>query len=368
VPETKDVVIVGGGVIGAACAREMARTGWRVKFLDPDTNRGQAWQAAAGMLAPQIEAREGDALLELGLAGRELYAELAPTLLESTGIDVGFWREGIANVALHESDVSSLRAKVAWQRQHGHLCDWLDAAEVKARWPWVGHAYGALWAAEEGALDPQNLVRALRADAAKYGAQLVRDEAVGLETRGDRVVAVEGRAQRYPTEHVVLAAGAWSSKLTGLPRPVAVEPVRGEMIALPWPQGVERAILYSRDCYLLPRGGETIAGSTMEYADFDPSTTTTGLTRILEAVTGLCPPLTLLEVRRSWAGLRPMTPDGLPILGREPRLTGLWYAAGHGRNGVLLAGITGVVLQRMMSGQQPTENLNALRPERFWNW
>jgi glycine/D-amino acid oxidase-like deaminating enzyme len=106
----------------------------------------------------------------------------------------------------------------------------------------------------------------------------------------------------------------------------------------------------------------------MEYAGFDPSTTTVGLGRILEAVTGLCPRLAGLEVRRSWAGLRPMTPDGIPILGPEPRLRGLWYAAGHGRNGVLLAAITAVVLQRMMSGQQPTENLNPLRPERFWAW
>lgn len=367
-PESTDVLVVGAGVVGAACARELACAGWRVRMLDPDTNRGQAWRAAAGMLAPQIEAREGDALFELGLAGRELYSELAPALQESTGIDVGLWREGIANVALTEADVSSLRAKVAWQRQQGHLCDWLDAAEVKARWPWVGQAHGALWAAREGALDPENLVRALRADAAKHGAVLVRDEAIGLEARGDRVVAVEGRAQRYPAEQVVLAAGAWSRTLTGLPRPLAIEPIRGEMVALPWPNSLEPAILYSRDCYLLPRGGETIAGSTMEHAGFDPSTTSAGLMRILGAVTALCPPLAGLDVRRTWAGLRPMTPDGLPILGPEPELRGLWYAAGHGRNGVLLAGITAMVLRLMMNGQQPTENLSALRPERFWSW
>src|SRR5262249_48211266 len=150
VPEFTDVVIVGAGVVGAACARELARSGWRVRVLDPDTDRGQAWRAAAGMLAPQIEAREGDALFELGLAGRELYVELAPQLRESTGIDVGLWREGIANVALEESDVGGLRSKVAWQRQQGHLCDWLDPSEVKQRWPWIGPTHGALWAAQEG--------------------------------------------------------------------------------------------------------------------------------------------------------------------------------------------------------------------------
>ncbi len=367
-PEATDVTVVGAGVVGAACGRELARAGWRVRLLDPEIDRGQAWRAAAGMLAPQIEAREGDALFELGLAGRELYAELAPALEESTGIDVGLWREGIANVALLEADVARLRAKVAWQRQQGHLCDWLDAAEVKARWPWVGQTHGALWAAQEGALDPQALVRALRADAAKHGAELIRDEALGLEIRGDRVAAVQGRSRRHPAEHVVLAAGAWSGTLAGLPRPLSVEPVRGEMLALPWPTGIDRAIVYSRDCYLLARGDEAVAGSTMEYAGFDPTTTSAGLGRILTAATALCPPLAALDVRRTWAGLRPMTPDGLPILGPEPSLRGLWYATGHGRNGVLLAAITGVVLRMMMTGQRPTENLSALRPERFWNW
>jgi glycine oxidase len=368
VPDSTDVVVVGGGAVGAACARELALAGWQVRILDPETERGQAWRAAAGMLAPQIEAREGDALFELGLAGREMYADLAPVLEESTGIDIGLWRDGIANVALREADVGGLRAKVAWQRQQGHLCDWLDAAEVKERWPWIGHSHGALWAAREGALDPQGLVEALRTDAVSHGAELIRDQAVGIEARGDRVLAVEGLGRRYPAEHVVLAAGAWSGALAGLPRPLSVEPIRGQMLALPWPKGVDRAILYSRDCYLLARGDEAVAGSTMEYAGFDATATSTGLTRILTAVTGLCPPLATLDVRRTWAGLRPMTPDSLPLLGPEPQLRGLWYATGHGRNGILLAAITGVMLRVMMAGQQPTQDLSALRPERFWSW
>ena len=363
-----DVIIIGGGAVGAACARELARTGRRVQILEPDTAQGQAWRAAAGMLAPQIEAREGDALLNLGLAGRELYADLAPALRESTGIDIGLWRGGIANVALHDPDVVSLRGKVAWQRQQGHLCDWLDAAEVKARWPWLGHTHGALWAPREGALDPERLVEALRADAAKHGAELIRDEAVGLETRGDRVVGVAGRGQRYAAEQVVLAAGAWSGRIAGLPRPLSIEPIRGEMAALAWPAGVERAILYSRDCYLLARDGEAVVGSTMEFAGFDASVTSAGLGRIMAGAALLAPALAELEVRRTWAGLRPMTPDGLPILGAEPRLRGLWYAAGHGRNGILLAGISALLLRLMLTGQRPTEDLTALRPDRFWSW
>ena len=152
--EATDVIVVGGGAVGAACARELAQAGRKVRILEPDTDRGQAWRAAAGMLAPQIEAREGDVLLDLGLAGRELYVGLANTLRESTGIDIGLWRGGIANVALTETDVVSLRGKVAWQRQQGHLCDWLDAAEVKARWPWLAPTQGALWARARGRCGP----------------------------------------------------------------------------------------------------------------------------------------------------------------------------------------------------------------------
>ncbi|MGH7629414.1 MAG: glycine oxidase ThiO [Gemmatimonadales bacterium] len=366
--ENYDVVVVGGGVVGAACARELARSGHRVVVLDPAGARGQAWRASAGILAPQIEGRQGDLLFELGLAGRELYCELADTLREATGVDVRLWRGGSAAVALHESEAADLRSKVAWQRQQGHVCDWLEADEVRARYPWLGPCAGALWAPHEGALDPVRLVAALRADARAHAADLVDDEAVALDQRGDRITGVTGRRARYGAGAVLLAAGAWVRLIRGLPRPMPVEPVRGQMAALPWPDGVEHAIVYHHDCYLLARGDEAIAGSTMEYVGYDASVTSAGLGRILTAAVALCPPLGELAVSRSWAGLRPMTPDGLPILGAEPRLPGLWYAAGYGRHGVLLAGITAMLLRLMMNGQTPTEDLSALRPERFFDW
>lgn len=367
-PDIYDVVVVGGGVVGAACARELARNGRSVAVLDPDDARGQAWRASAGMLAPQIEGRQGDLLFELGLAGRELYCELANALREATGVDVGLWRGGSAAVARQEAEASDLRSKVAWQRQQGHVCDWLEADEVRERYPWLGPCVGALWAPHEGALDPVRLVEALRADARAHGADLIADEAVALDQRGDRITGVTGRQSSYSAGAVLVAAGVWSRLIRGLPRPMAVEPARGQMVALPWPDGVERAIVYHRDCYLLARGNEAIAGSTMEYVGYDASVTSTGLGRVLTAAVALCPPLSGLPVSRSWAGLRPMTPDGLPILGREPRLQGLWYAAGYGRHGVLLAGITAMLLRLMMNGQTPTEDLSALRPERFFDW
>ena len=363
-----DVVVVGGGPVGAACARELTRAGRRVLLLEPGGEAGQGWRAAAGMLAPQIEARQEDPLLELGLAAREHYGPLADELLETTGVDIGLWREGIAAVAGAESEAAELRNRVAWQRQQGLLSDWLDADEVSARWPWLGPTQGALWAAHEGALEPEKLVRALLDDAQKAGAELAADRAVAIECRGGRVAAVTGERGRYPAGDVVLAAGAWSALVEGLPRPLSVAPVRGQMAALPWPTAARRAIIYSKDCYLVARGDEAILGSTMEYAGFRSEVTSAGLGRIFAGATTLCPSLDRAEVRRTWAGLRPMTPDGLPIIGAEPRMQGLWYATGHGRNGILLAGLTGVLVRQLLAGEPPAEDLGPFSPARFWVW
>ncbi|HEX6105533.1 MAG TPA: glycine oxidase ThiO [Gemmatimonadales bacterium] len=365
---TYDVAIIGGGPVGAACARELARAGRRVLVLEAGGEMGQGWRAAAGMLAPQIEAEVEDPLLELGLAAREHYRSLADELLDSTGIDIGLWQEGIAAVAADEVEAAALRSRVAWQRQQGLLSDWLDTEEVRARWPWLGATQGALWAAHEGALEPERLVAALLADARQSGAELVADRVIGIECRGDRVAGVIGSHGRYPAGEVVLAAGPWSPLIEGVPRPLAVAPVRGQMAALPWPAGARRAIVYGRDCYIVARGDEAILGSTMEYVGYRPEVTSAGLGRIFAAATALCPSLHRAEVRRTWSGLRPVTADGLPILGPEPRLQGLWYATGHGRNGILLAGLTGLLVKQLVAGEPTAEDLLPFSPERFWKW
>lgn len=360
-----DVIVVGGGAVGAACARELALAGHRVLVLERGTSEGAAWRAAAGMLAPQVESKRDDPLFELGLAGRERYKVLAPSLRDTTGVDIGFWQEGINRVAEDEAEAAELKSRVAWQRQQGHLCDWLDATEVAARWPWVGRTHGALWAPCDAALDPENLVEALLADAALHGATILHDAARALDRQGDRIVGVVGQSN-YAAGHVVLAAGAWTGQLEQLPRPVSVEPVRGQMAALNWPAGVERSILYGKDCYVVHRRDEAVVGSTVEYAGYRPEVTSQGIAGIFSAVSALCPALAGAAVKRSWAGLRPVTPDGLPIIGREPRVEGLWYATGHGRSGILLASITGAIIAQLLAGTT-TPEVSHLAPERFWS-
>ncbi|MEP6572038.1 MAG: glycine oxidase ThiO [Gemmatimonadota bacterium] len=366
-PRSSEIIIIGGGVVGAACGRELARAGRKVLILERGHTQGAAWQAAAGMLAPQIEAGQDDPMFELGLAAREYYSLAAVELAESTGIDIGLWQEGIARIATLEGEAAELRARVAWQRQRGHRCDWFDADEVGHRWPWLGQTLGALWAPEEGALDPHRLVAALLKDAELAGAEVVADQVTALARHGDRVTGVIGN-ERYAADQVIICGGAWSGRIANLPRPVSVEPVRGQMVALPWPSNVPRAIVYGAGGYLLARGEEAIAGSTMEHTGFEAEVTSAGIARILRAATTICPVLSQHEVIRTWAGLRPMTPDGLPIIGAEPTIRGLWYATGHGRNGILLAGITGTIISRMLAGETGIDHMAPLKPDRFWSW
>lgn len=364
-PPRHDVIVVGGGAIGAACARELAAAGRKVLVLEPGDRIGQAWRAAAGMLASQIEAEPNDPLLELGLAAREHYQSLAVALRDTTGVDLGLWREGIARVALDSTEATALQRKVAWQQQQGYACEWLEADALRRRWPWLGPAVGALWAPREGALDPERLVGAFLIDAQRLGTEIVNDRVVRIDETGGRVVGVSGAASRYLAPTVIVAAGAWSGLIQGLPRRLPVEPVRGQMAAMPWPSGVPRAIVYNNEFYLLARGDEAILGSTMEYVGFQPEVTTAGLARILASTVPLCPGLIRAKLRRSWAGLRPVTPDGLPIIGSEPRLSGLWYATGHGRNGILLAGLTGLLITQLVVGGQSDLDLRPFAPQRF---
>lgn len=360
--------MVGGGAVGAACARALAVAGARVTVVREPEIAGEAWRAAAGMLAAQIEAGPNEPLFNLAVAGRAFYRREADVLREATGIDIGLSQAGILQIATSQARVEPFKAKVAWQRQQAEQADWLEPADVEEGWPWLRPGHGAFWAAEDALLSPERLVAALLAEATARGARIVDDRVTGLWRDDGRLAGVEGVKARYPADCVVIAAGAWSGRLEHLPRPLSVEPVRGQLLAFDWPAGARGATVYGDRCYLLQRGDEMVVGSTMEHAGFEVATTPEGTASLIARVTEIYPQIAAMTPRRHWSGLRPMTPDGLPIIGPEPRLKGLWYATGHGRNGILLAGITGELLAQAIGGDPLPEELSLVRPERFWDW
>jgi glycine oxidase len=190
--------------------------------------------------------------------------------------------------------------------------------------------------------------------------------------RVQTVTVVAGKATGVTTAqgataagHVVIAAGAWSPAIGAVPRSLVVEPVRGQMAATPWPHGTPAAILYDGERYVLTRGEEALLGSTMEYVAFDYNVTNDGLARIFQGAVRLLPSLQRAPVSRTWAGLRPVTPDGRPIVGRDPEIDRLWYATGHGRNGVLLAALTGEIIGDFVSTGQTSLDLTNWQPGRL---
>ena len=342
-----EVIVVGGGVIGAACARAAAQRGLRVALCEPGPDPAAASPASAGMLAAQIEPAD-DALRGLAVRGRDLYERLAPTLLETTGLDIGFWRAGIASVAFDDAAAQHLRDAVAEQRQAGLRCDWLEPEDLAERFTGAAPgARGALFAPEDGAVDPPALTRALLADARRLGVTLVPERVARVATDAGHVTGVSLEHGTIGAEHVVVAAGAWSSQVGGVGRTPPVEPVRGQMAAAPWPSGIPPAILYCDHGYVLARGDEALMGSTMERVGFDSRVTAAGIAEIVAGAARLLP--TLTRPTRTWAGLRPVTPDGRPIVGADPETRGLWYATGHGRNGILLAALTGDVIADLLT-------------------
>lgn len=360
-----DCIVLGAGIAGAAAARALAREGRRVLVLERERPGSEASGAAAGMLAPQVEASHEDTGLALALAARDRYPALIAELA-AAGLPVEFNRAGITLVAFDPARAAELRATVEAQRAMGLDAEWLDAAALKRRQPGIGpEAVGALLAPHDGSVDNVTLMDALVTDATRHGAQLVHSAATEVVIRHGRVAGVRTAAGLEEAPAVVLAAGPWSALVPGLPRRLPIEPVRGQMAAARWPAAVPRMVLFGRGAYVVPRHDEAVLGSTMEKTGFEKSTTPEGLDHIRRETTRLLPALGETAFTRAWAGLRPMTPDHRPIIGRDPDVEGLFYDTGHGRNGILLGPLCGDVVRDLVVRGETTWELQPYRVDRF---
>ena len=353
-----DAVIVGAGLVGLATAAALSERGARVLLLY-DNRRGEASPAAAGMLAPSVETHAG-AARRFAVAARDRYPDYVAALTERTGLDVPLNRLGVLELALAEAELDSapFRAPAAGAER-------LSAAELRALEPALAHAHGALFHPSDGAVNNLVLLRALKTLVGRDDrVTVVADPGVSLERDGDAAAVHTAGGERHRARAVVIAAGAWAAGLGGLPRPLPVEPLRGQMLSLAG--SPLRHVTYGAGGYAVPRGdGRTIVGSTMERVAFDAGTTEAGLAQVRATGGAICPALADRRMLNGWSGLRPVTPDFLPILGRDPEFPALVYACGHSRNGVLLAPLTGDVVADIVLDRPPTHDISPFRIERF---
>ena len=364
------VAVVGVGAIGGLIGARLARAGASVTLIEAGPKPGTASLAAAGMLAPLAEAGPEDPMLGIAVRARDFYADLAPELLEETGIDIGLQNDGILEVAFTDDEVAGVKKEVTWHRQCGFAAEWLSPTELQELAPGIApDALGAAYAAEDGALNPLALLQAFSKSAKEAEVEFIRGEKVQhLVTDGAQITGVRTSEGHRDAEVVLIAGGAWSGQIGGLPRPLSVRPIRGQMAAMTWPDSCREFIVYGAGGYVMPQAGGAIAGSTMENAGFDIAVTESGLDHLRSVVKQLLPALGDVLFNRTWAGLRPCTPDGRPIVGPDPHLSGLWYATGHGRNGILLAGFTGELLAQLFFNEEIELDLAPISPTRFWDW
>ena len=364
---TYDGVVIGGGVMGSAIALRLAQAGQRVLVLEKAIPGAEASSAAGGILGPQMEGEHDDPLFRLALASRDAYPDFAAELRELSGVDVGWRRSGLLRTSATGEDAAPLEARLAWQRRAGLTIESLSGDEARGLEPRLSPAIErALFFPDEAMVEPRKLAEALPIAAQAAGATFRRAQVRRVITAGNRASGVELDGDRVSAGAVIVAAGAWTSKVEGCGLPVdAVRPVRGQMAVLRGAGPALSRVVFTSRGYLVPRSdGTVVTGSTMEEAGFEKRVTAGGLAHILGNATATLPALAHAEVTATWSGLRPCPKDGLPLIGAGP-LPGLFLASGHHRNGILLTPETARLLAAaVIAGRDPVE-LTPFSPLRF---
>jgi glycine oxidase len=365
-----DVLVAGGGLIGCGIAAELAARGRSVVVLERGEPGTEASAAAAGMVSHQVEAREPGPFFDLQCESRALYAGWIDQIVAETGIDVGY-RETGRLVCDPEGDATGdMLGPYQWQRAAGRRVQCLPREEFPSELDrrLAAGIRNALFFPDEAVLEPRSLARAVERLAERRGARILRGTPARrfLVERG-RCVGVETSSGRIPAEAVVDAAGAWAAFDAGLAIPLPVRPIRGQILALRLPGEPLPTVVSSHRVYAVPRAnGVVLLGSTMEDVGFHKAVTAEALARLVTAAIRIIPSLETAEFVTAWSGLRPATPDGLPVLG-ESSLPGLFFATGHFRSGILLAPVTAKILADRLTGRT-ARDLSPFSVDRFAGW
>jgi len=372
---TFDVAIIGGGAIGASIAFELAEAKLRTVVLDRQQPGREASWAAAGMLSPAPHVPEDALLTPLGNESLRIYPDFIARIEGASDAATNFERKGSLELFFTGAAESDRDRLVAQNARLGVRCEAvsLERARELERSMNPG-ARAAMWFPEEATVEPRLLMDALLTAAQRRGVEIRANCAVtNLICAGDRCGGVIAGSERIRAIHVIVAAGCFSQAIaenvvggSGVPaRYAPTHPVCGQMIALQSREVKLGRVLRSKGRYVVPRhDGRIVAGSTLENSGFKKNVNEDGVREIFESARELVPELAGAEVVETWAGLRPGTPDGLPILGPTD-VEGLLIATGHYRNGILLAPITAKLVRDWIITGKTDFDASRFSPMRF---
>jgi glycine oxidase len=339
-----DVIVIGGGVLGLGSAWRLAQQGLKVQLLERNALPAQeaSW-ASAGMIGAQSEALEDDAYFAATLASRDRWPALAAELAQATGLPLGYHPDGCIHLAYGASFERRLDAKYLWQKRRAGAVTRYDGEAMRERWPLLGPRVSCAYFADgDQWVDNELLGPALAAACQQAGAGMACGaEVMGVERQGGQWAVTCADGRRFSAPQLLLAAGAWVAGLAAklLPEASVLKtfPVKGQMLELRVPKALMPSVpVHAENVYLVPRGVDRVlVGATVETVGFDKRITAEGLEYLLQNVFETAPDLRPCEVTRTWAGLRPGSPDGWPVMGQGP-LEGLHFALGAYRRGILL--------------------------------
>jgi glycine oxidase len=363
-----DVVVVGGGVIGLSVAYYCSRAGLGVTVLDRGAMAQESSWAGAGIIPPGRAATAQSAYSKLLGASSELFGQLSAELCEETGVDNGYVRCGGLEIGFDSHDAHALRSAAGHHRKEGVAWEELQPAEVRDLEPALAGAFCVGYHVPEMAQvrNPWHC-RALASACERRGVQLVGNAQVcGFDTNGDRVTGVRTVDAAYAAGTTVVTAGAWSGGvLESLGVSLPVKPIRGQIALLATDPPLLRRVIMMGKQYLVPRlDGRVLVGSTEEDVGFDKRPTPQGIRGLLDIALSIAPTLGAAHLERTWAGLRPGSPDSKPFIGPVPGRRDILVAAGHYRAGLQLSPITGQIVCQLIRRQPPAVALEPFRLDR----
>jgi glycine oxidase len=362
-----DVAIAGGGVIGSAIALELARAGLRVGIFDRQQLGQEASWASAGILSPAPENPGMLAMVPLGKASMALYPEFVAAVEEISGKSTGFRPKGTLEALFSRDAKEELSTIIALHHGLGLQAEPLRAADARELEPALSEEVAvAVLRPEEASVDNRLLTAAILEAAQRSGAEIsAGNGAKGIWREGNRCAGLLLQNERVEAKWTIIAAGCFSGAVEGIAPYAPVRPAKGQMVALRGDELKIERVLWSEKIYLVPRNdGRIVAGATVEYAGFDKRVTAGGIDKILAAAIELAPGLANARIEETWAGLRPDSPDHLPILGPTD-IDGLLMATGHFRSGILLTPITARLLREWITEQRASVDWDRFSPMRF---